>query len=36
AGVLDSTTMRLPNLGPGKDQLIQAEKGMKAAGLMRS
>ena len=36
AGVLDNTTMRLPNLEPGKDQLIQAEKGMKAAGLMRS
>lgn len=34
AGSLDETTMRLPNLGPGKEQLSKAKAGMKAAGLI--
>lgn len=34
AGSLDDTTMRLPNLGPGKEQLSKAKAGMKAAGLI--
>lgn len=34
AGSLDETTMRLPNLGPGKEQLSKAKVGMKAAGLI--
>lgn len=34
AGSLDETTMRLPNLGPGKEQLSNAKAGMKAAGLI--
>lgn len=34
AGVLDETAMRLPNLGPGKEELSKAEKGMKASGLL--
>lgn len=34
AGALDETTMRLPNLGPGKEQLSKAKAGMKAAGLI--
>lgn len=34
AGVIDETTMRLPNLGPGNAQLAKARKGMKAAGLI--
>ena len=34
AGSLDETTMRLPNLGPDKEQLSKAKAGMKAAGLI--
>lgn len=34
AGSLDEITMRLPNLGPGKEQLSKAKAGMKAAGLI--
>ena len=34
AGSLDETTLRLPNLGPGKEQLSKAKAGMKAAGLI--
>ncbi|WP_055427585.1 4-hydroxy-tetrahydrodipicolinate synthase [Bifidobacterium aesculapii] len=33
-GVLDSTFMRLPNVGPDATQLEKAEQGMKAAGLL--
>lgn len=33
-GVLDDTTMRLPNVGPGDAELERAEKGMRAAGLL--
>lgn len=33
-GVLDTTTMRLPNVGPGPDELDRARNGMHAAGLM--
>ena len=33
-GVLDSTEMRLPNVGPGEAELVRAEKGMRAAGLL--
>ena len=33
-GVLESTTMRLPNVGPGQAEYARAEQGMKAAGLI--
>ena len=33
-GILDSTEMRLPNVGPGEAELVRAEKGMRAAGLL--
>ena len=33
-GVLDSTTMRLPNIGPDAAQLEKAKAGMLAAGLL--
>ncbi|MCH4208827.1 4-hydroxy-tetrahydrodipicolinate synthase [Bifidobacterium sp.] len=33
-GVLDETTMRLPNVGPGTDELARAEQGMRASGLV--
>jgi 4-hydroxy-tetrahydrodipicolinate synthase len=33
-GVLDETTMRLPNVGPGTDELARAEQGMRASGLL--
>ena len=33
-GVLDSTYMRLPNVGPDATQLEKAEMGMRAAGLL--
>ena len=33
-GILDSTEMRLPNVGPGEAELVHAEKGMRAAGLL--
>ena len=29
-----STEMRLPNVGPGEAELVRAEKGMRAAGLL--
>ena len=33
-GVIPSTTMRLPNIGPDATQLDKAEEGMRAAGLL--
>ena len=33
-GVIPSTTMRLPNIGPDAAQLDKAEEGMRAAGLL--
>ena len=33
-GVLDSTFMRLPNIGPDASQLSKAEAGMRASGLL--
>ena len=33
-GILDFTEMRLPNVGPGEAELVRAEKGMRAAGLL--
>ena len=33
-GILASTEMRLPNVGPGEAELVRAEKGMRAAGLL--
>ncbi len=33
-GVLDSTTMRLPNVGPGPEELSCAERGMRASQLI--
>ena len=33
-GVLDSTTMRLPNVGPGEAEIKRAEDGMRASGLL--
>ena len=33
-GVLESTSMRLPNVGPGQAEYARAEQGMKAAGLL--
>lgn len=33
-GVLDGTTMRLPNVGPGPEELSRAEGGMRASGLL--
>ena len=33
-GVLDSTTMRLPNVGPGDAEIKRAEDGMRASGLL--
>lgn len=33
-GVIGSTVMRLPNVGPDADQLSKAEAGMRAAGLL--
>ena len=33
-GVIPSTTMRLPNIGPDAAQLDKAEGGMRAAGLL--
>ena len=33
-GVLESTTMRLPNVGPTSPEFARAEAGMKAAGLL--
>ena len=33
-GVLDCTTMRLPNVGPGEPELERAREGMRAAGLL--
>ncbi|MCI1219575.1 MAG: 4-hydroxy-tetrahydrodipicolinate synthase [Bifidobacterium sp.] len=32
-GVLEETAMRLPNVGPGADELARAEQGMRACGL---
>ena len=32
-GVLDSTAMRLPNVGPGPDELARAERGIRESGL---
>lgn len=34
AGVIEGTAMRLPNLGPGRDELDKAREGMKASGLI--
>ncbi len=34
-GVIPSTTMRLPNIGPDAAQLDKAEEGMRAAGLLK-
>lgn len=33
-GILDSTTMRLPNVGPGEAEIKRAEDGMRASGLL--
>lgn len=33
-GYMNSTAMRLPNIGPDAEQLDKAEEGMKAAGLL--
>jgi 4-hydroxy-tetrahydrodipicolinate synthase len=33
-GVLEETTMRLPNVGPGPDEFTRAENGMRASGLL--
>ena len=33
-GVIDSTAMRLPNVGPDATQLDKAEEGMRASGLL--
>jgi 4-hydroxy-tetrahydrodipicolinate synthase len=33
-GVLDETTMRLPNVGPGPKELTRAEQGMRDSGLL--
>ena len=33
-GVLDCTTMRLPNVGPGEPEFERAREGMRAAGLL--
>ncbi|MCH9275294.1 4-hydroxy-tetrahydrodipicolinate synthase [Bifidobacterium amazonense] len=33
-GVLDDTTMRLPNVGPGPSEFSRAENGMRASGLL--
>ena len=32
-GILDDTTMRLPNVGPGEAEIKRAEAGMRASGL---
>ena len=32
--VIDSTTMRLPNVGPGEAEIKRAEDGMRASGLL--
>lgn len=34
AGIIGGTAMRLPNLGPGRDELDKAREGMKASGLI--
>ncbi|WP_418427528.1 4-hydroxy-tetrahydrodipicolinate synthase [Bifidobacterium pullorum] len=33
-GLLDDTSMRLPNVGPGPDEIARAEAGMRASGLL--
>ena len=33
-GILDSTTMRLPNVGPNEAEIKRAEDGMRASGLL--
>ena len=33
-GLLDDTSMRLPNVGPGPDEIARAEVGMRASGLL--
>ncbi|WP_226839083.1 4-hydroxy-tetrahydrodipicolinate synthase [Bifidobacterium subtile] len=33
-GVLEETTMRLPNVGPGSEEFTRAENGMRASGLL--
>lgn len=33
-GILDDTTMRLPNVGPGEAEIKRAEAGMRASGLL--
>ena len=33
-GILDSTTMRLPNVGPDEAEIKRAEDGMRASGLL--
>ena len=33
-GILDSTEMRLPNVGPGEAEIKRAEDGMRASGLL--
>ena len=33
-GLLDDTSMRLPNVGPGADEIARAEAGMRASGLL--
>lgn len=33
-GVMASSTMRLPNVGPGPDELARAERGMREAGVL--
>ena len=33
-GVLDDTSMRLPNVGPGPEEFSRVENGMRAAGLL--